>query len=114
MSTRNKNGHRQRKPVRRNKELTRAKRILRAHLPALREQYSVASLGLFGSYVRGEQKQRSDLDVLVEFDRAPDIFKFMDLENYLAKQLGLKVDLVPRRALKGEIGARILSEVVLI
>jgi hypothetical protein len=108
-----KNGRR-RKLVRRNNELTRAKRILRAHLPALRAQYSVTSLGVFGSYVRGEQKKRSDMDVLVDFERAPDLFKFMDLEDYLAKQLGIKVDLVPRRALKGEIGARILSEVVLV
>ncbi|MBI3913583.1 MAG: nucleotidyltransferase domain-containing protein [Chloroflexi bacterium] len=44
---------------------------MRAHLPALRERYAVTSLGVFGSYVRGEQKKRSDLDVLVEFDRAP-------------------------------------------
>lgn len=105
------NGRRTPKPIPRNADLIRAKRILRSHLPALREQYSVLSLGVFGSYVRGEQKKRSDLDLLVEFERSPDLFKFMDLEDYLAKQLGMKVDLVPRRALKGDIGARILSEV---
>ena len=112
MPTANKNGHRHRKPTRRNNELIRAKRILRAHLPTLRERYAVASLGIFGSYVRGEQRKRSDLDLLVEFERAPDLFKFMDLEDYLGKQLGAKIDLVPRGALKGEIGKRILSEVV--
>lgn len=109
-----KNSRRIRKPVSRKTDLIRAKRILRSHLPALREKYAVTSLGVFGSFVRGEQKKRSDLDVLVEFEHAPDIFKFMDLEDYLAKQLGIKVDLVPRRALRGEIGARILSEVVLV
>lgn len=81
-------------------------------MPELAELYQVKSLGIFGSYVRNEQKPRSDMDILVEFDHAPDLFKFMDLEEYLAKQLGVKVDLVPRRALKGEIGERILSEVV--
>jgi predicted nucleotidyltransferase len=52
------------------------------------------------------------MDILVEFDKAPDLIKFIELEEYLAKQLGVKVDLVPRRALRGEIGKRILSEVV--
>lgn len=93
-------------------QLVRYKRVLRKHLPELRERYKIASLGLFGSYVRGQQKKRSDLDILIEFEQAPDLFKFMDLEEYLVKQLGVKVDLVPRRALKGEIGERILSEVV--
>ncbi len=112
MPTPKKNNRHQHKPAQRNSELIRAKRILRAHLPALRERYSVKSLGVFGSYVRGEQKKRSDLDLLVEFEHAPDLFKFMDLEDYLRKQLGIKIDLVPRRALKGEIGKRILNEVV--
>jgi predicted nucleotidyltransferase len=111
MPTPKKNNRYQRKPVR-NNELIRAKRILREKLPDLRELYSVKSLGVFGSYVRGEQKKRSDLDLLVEFEHAPDLFKFMDLEDYLGKQLGIKIDLIPRRALKGEIGKRILDEVV--
>lgn len=112
MATAKKDGRDRRKPARRNNELIRAKRILRAHLPALRERYSVKSFGVFGSYVRGEQKKRSDMDLLVEFEHAPDLLKFMDLEDYLGKQLGVKIDLVPRRALKGEIGKRILNEVV--
>ncbi len=95
-------------------QLARYKRILRKHLPELREHYKVVSLGMFGSYVRGEARPRSDLDILVEFEQSPDLFRFMDLEEYLAKKVGVKVDLVPRRALKGETGERILSEVVLI
>jgi uncharacterized protein len=46
-------------------------RTLRAHLPELREDYGVRTLGVFGSYVRGEQRPRSDLDLLVEFDTRP-------------------------------------------
>lgn len=92
--------------------LRRSLNILRKQMPELTERYRVKSLGIFGSYVRGEQKRSSDMDILVEFERPPDLIKFMDLEEHLANELGVKVDLVPRRALRGEIGERILNEVV--
>jgi uncharacterized protein len=84
-------------------------RILRTQLPELRERYGVGTLGIFGSYMRGEQTRRSDVDLLVDFDRSPTLPEFIDLEHHLSKLLGVKVDLVTRRALKGEIGQRILS-----
>jgi uncharacterized protein len=99
-------------PTRRNTELARAKRILRAHLPTLRERYAVTSLGIFGSYVRGEQKKRSDLDLLVEFERAPSLFKYVELEDHLSELVGIKVDLVMKKTLKPHIGRHILAEVV--
>ena len=70
------------------------------------------NLWLFGSYVRGEQHKRSDLDVLVEFDEAPTLPKFVSLERKLREITGIKVDLVSIRALKGEIGECILHEKV--
>jgi uncharacterized protein len=85
---------------------------LREHMPSLAERHKVKSLGIFGSYVRGEARSTSDVDLLVEFSETPDIFKFMDLEDDLTALLGLKVDLVTRPALKGNKGNRILSEVV--
>ncbi len=89
------------------------RRILRAHLPELRDRYGVKSLGLFGSYVRGEQRESSNLDVLVEFDDRPlTLFEFIELENYLSDLLGIKVDLVEKQGLKPAIGRRILKEVV--
>lgn len=88
-------------------------RTLRDHLPALRQRYDVKSLAVFGSYVRGQQRKRSDVDVLVEFQQAPTLFEFIDLEEELSRLLGVKVDLVSRKALKGEIGSRILEEAVL-
>ena len=103
-----KTNHKRRKPT----TLRRSLSVLKRQMPELAERYKVKSLGIFGSYIRNEQSSHSDLDILVEFEQAPDLFKFMDLEERLAKQLGVKVDLVPRRALKGEIGERILSEVV--
>ena len=88
------------------------RRILKQHMPELSERYKVKSLGIFGSYVRGAHKQRSDLDVLIEFAETPDIFQFMDLEKYLQDLLGVKIDLVSRQALKGRIGQRIMREVI--
>jgi hypothetical protein len=83
---------------------------LQAHLPELRERYGVRELLLFGSYLRGEQRKRSDLDVLVEFDRVPSLFEFIRLERYLSELLKIKVDLVMKSALKPAIGRHILEE----
>lgn len=94
------------------RELTRIKRILRRNLPELREQYAIQSLGIFGSYVRGEQKRRSDLDLLVEIDPTRlTLLKFIELENTLSDLIQVKVDLVDKAGLKPAIGQRILAEV---
>jgi predicted nucleotidyltransferase len=79
--------------------------------PELKERYNVSYLGVFGSYVRGEQKAENDLNILVEFSKTPTIFKFINLENYLSDVLGVKVDLVMKDALKPHIGKYILKEV---
>lgn len=98
--------------MQRNGKLDRHISVLRKHLPELQERYGLRSLGIFGSFVRGGQRKRSDLDVLVEFDRAPTLFGFIDLRDYLTDLLGVKVDLVMKSALKPAIGRHILAEVV--
>jgi len=85
---------------------------LRQLMPVLAEDYQVASLGLFGSYVREQQRPDSDLDVLVTFQDAPGLLKFMELEAYLSEHLGVRVDLVMKDALRRRIGEEILREVV--
>jgi len=87
-------------------------KILRQHLPELKEKYSVSYLGVFGSYIRGEQTKNSDLDVLVEFDKIPGLLKYIELEYYLSDLLGIKVDLVTRTGLKQNVGKHILNEVI--
>lgn len=72
----------------------------------------MASLGVFGSYVSGEATLASDVDVLVEFEKAPSMFEFIALENHLSDILGLQVDLVMREALKPALGPRILAQTV--
>ena len=95
-----------------NDSLERYRRVLREHLPLLSARYRVATLGLFGSYVRGTERADSDLDVLVTFDELPSLFRLIDLENHLGDLLGVKVDLVLRDSLKPRIGQRIRREVV--
>ncbi len=85
---------------------------LRRMMPELTSNYGVQSLGLFGSFIRGEQKGRSDLDLLVDFGHVPTLFQFIRLEKDLKKKLGLKVDLVMKSALKPKIGQQILREVI--
>ncbi len=81
-------------------------------LPLLTERFQVASLGLFGSYRRGEQREDSDLDILVTFHEMPGLIRFLELENYLSDLLGVKVDLVLKDALKPHISKRVLEDVV--
>ncbi len=70
------------------------------------------SLGVFGSYVRGQQRADSDLDVLVDFNELPSLIKFIDLEDRLRELTGIEIDLVMEDGLKPNIGKRVLKEVV--
>ena len=86
--------------------------ILKRLKPELQKQYGVSSLGVFGSFVRGKQKRKSDLDILVDFEKVPTLFGFIRLERFLSSELNIKVDLVMKSALKPTIGKYILNEVV--
>jgi len=79
------------------KTLGEIKRILAEHKHELRERFHVQSIGLFGSYARGEQAAQSDLDILVDFDQ-PMGWEVVDLHEYLQEILGMKVDLVTKGA----------------
>jgi len=96
------------------KNVEAIKRTLSEHKAELKEKFKVKNIGVFGSYARGEQKGSSDVDVLIEFDDPIGLFEFMKLENYLSDLLGVKVDLVSKKALKPHIGERILEEVIMI
>lgn len=87
-------------------------KVLKKELPSLKEKFKVKSIGLFGSYIRGEQTKTSDIDMLVEFDAPVGFFKFIELEEYLSEKLGLKVDLVTPDALKPLIKPHIMEEAV--
>jgi predicted nucleotidyltransferase len=93
-------------------ELRRIMSALRQELPELATRFQVESLLLFGSFVQGWQRKRSDLDILVEFSEVPTLFQFLALERYLGELLGIKVDLVMKEALKPRIGKHILAEAI--
>lgn len=88
------------------------KSSLRKLKPYLVARYKVREIGIFGSYVRGEQKKKSDLDVLVDFTEPVSLLKFIEMENYISENIGLKVDLVMKDSLKPRIGSHIIKEVV--
>ena len=74
--------------------------ILETHRRELRERFGVKSLRLFGSVARDEASEKSDVDVLVDFDETPSLFGFLRLQGYLRDLLGTKVDLVTESGLK--------------
>ena len=94
------------------KAIDEIKNTINKYKTYLSDNFKVKSISLFGSYLRGEQKKNSDLDILVEFNETIDLFEFIKLENYLTEILGCKVDLVMKDALKPRIKDRILNEAV--
>ena len=79
--------------------------------PLLKEKYKIKEIGIFGSYAKETPKKRSDIDILVDFEEVPDLFTYIEIEEFLSKQLKIKADLVMKSALKPYIGKIILQEV---
>lgn len=94
------------------KTVEEIKEILQKHKTELREIFKIEEIGLFGSYVRGEQKQKSDIDILVEFDEPVSLLGVVKVENYLSELLGINVDLVPKKDVRPELRDIILKEAV--
>jgi len=94
------------------KTLQEIRKVITEHKEALKNSFSVKDIGIFGSFVRGEEQHKSDIDILVDFEEPVGFFEFMDLQEFLEKILSSKVDLVSRKALKPHIGQRILEEVL--
>jgi uncharacterized protein len=85
---------------------------LRKLKPIAVSRYKAKTIGLFGSFVRGQQSDGSDIDVLVDFEEGADLFDLMGLSLYLEEALQRKVDVVPKRALRAELRESVLLEVV--
>ena len=96
-------------------KLARVLRTLRAHMPDLTARYPIQSLGIFGSYVRGDATTSSDLDVLVELKANARIgYGFIGIQNDLSDLLGVQVDLIEKKTLKPRILQNVLKEVIYI
>jgi len=92
--------------------LEEIERILAEHKKELYQKYKIKKIGIFGSFARGEQSKESDVDIIVEFEEVPGLIKFIEIEEYLSKLLGRKVDLVRKPAIRKELKDKILKEVV--
>ena len=77
--------------------------ILKKNKERIRKKYNVEILGIFGSYSREEASEKSDVDILVRFDKGASLFKWASLVKDLEKKLGISVDVVPEKSLKKEI-----------
>ena len=96
------------------KTLVEIKKILQEQKPRLAEEFGVKVIGVFGSYIRSEQRSDSVIDILIELERSPRIslIGLVELEYYLSDLFGLKADLVIKKNLKKRIGEHILREVI--
>jgi len=87
--------------------------LLRKHESIVKERFGVAEIGIFGSFIRGEGRPESDVDVLVTFQEGQETFDhYMDCKFYLEELFGRKVDLVMKGAIKKRLREYILGEVV--
>ena len=86
--------------------------LLQDHKETLRQRFGVRRLSLFGSTVRDEARDSSDVDVLVEFDGPASSDRYFGLQFYLEDLLGCSVDLVTDKALRPELRPHIEKEAV--
>ena len=94
------------------KTLDEVKQILLEKKSLLCERYQITELGIFGSYARGQQTETSDIDVLIDYEKAPTLFELVNLRENLKDLTGLNVDIVTKNGLKPRIREQVLSEVV--
>ncbi|MCL0034738.1 nucleotidyltransferase family protein [Dehalococcoidia bacterium] len=94
------------------KKFREIKEIINQRRKELEKKYKVKSIAIFGSYVRGEQIEDSDIDILVEFTKPVSLLHIVSVENYLSDILGIKVDVIPKKNIHEELKEIILSEAI--
>jgi len=87
-------------------------KILRGLKKEIKTRFKVKGIELFGSIVREQQKETSDIDFLVDFEEEADLFDLVGLGLFLEKKLNQKVDVVSKRALREELRESVLREAV--
>ena len=94
--------------------LEEIKELIQQHMPEVKKQFHVDKIGVFGSYARGDQKKRSDIDFLVTFDKAINYLELAGLKIYIEELTGLKSDVVPSHNLRPEFRENVYKEVIYI
>jgi len=96
------------------KNIEEIKKILMERKNELKDKYGVKEIGVFGSYVTETQTAKSDIDILIEFQKTVDLLTFVHIKHYLSDLIGAQVDLVMKKTLKPNIGKKILNQVIYI
>ena len=91
-------------------KIEKIKKILAEYKPMLSKELKVKEIGLFGSYLRGEERPNSDLDIVVTFSQPVSLLDLVKLENYLTSLTGIKVDVVPKKDIRPELKKEILGQ----
>jgi len=87
-------------------------KILKEENQEVRRRYKARIEGIFGSFVRGEARPGSDLDVLVEFEKGANLLHLVGIGLFLEEKLHVPVDVVPVDTLREEIRGEILQEAI--
>lgn len=87
-------------------------RILKKIKKEIKQKYKAYIKGVFGSFVKGKEKDINDIDILVDFEKGADLFDFLGLTLFLEEKLNCRVDLVPEKSIRKELREPILREVV--
>lgn len=95
-----------------NPELGQILALLQRHREEIRTRFKAEVIGVFGSVARGEQKHKSDVDVLVRFSEGASLFDLVGLGNFLEEMLGCKVDIVSERTIRPEFRDTIMRDLV--
>ncbi len=96
------------------KTLDEIETTLKGQMPFLQEQFKVKKMGILGSFVRGEQNEAEDIDILVQFSEPIGAIKYLNLENYLSNLLEMEVNLVLKMGLSYRIAQQVLKEALFI
>jgi len=96
--------------MKRMEEKGRILRAIKRLKPEIQRRFKVKEIGLFGSVVRGEVNDDSDIDILVDFEGDASLFELVGLALFLEERLKRKVDVVSKRALREEIREPVLRE----
>lgn len=86
--------------------------LINQNFENLNRHFGVKKIAIFGSTARGENTKKSDIDIIVEFNKSIGFFTFIELENHLQQILGRKVDLATKESLKPAIKKSVLKEAV--
>jgi predicted nucleotidyltransferase len=76
------------------------------------QRFQPTLLGVFGSYARGEETEKSDLDILIDFNLNIDLLELIGIEQELSELLGIKVDLITLRSLNASLKPYIEADLI--